>query len=650
MATPPSTSYLTASQGYRLWADSYDRDANPMLCLERRVLAPLLPHIEGLDVIDIGCGTGRWMEALKTSGARSLVGIDLSPEMLCLAEAKLGDGARLICANYADVLLPVSTVDLLLCTFVLSYVENPLALLRLAKKALRFSGSLFLTDVHPETARALNWRRGVRAQSEFQEILTYHRGLDEIVAFCGEAGFELRVHLQPKFGESERHIFEANRKSEYFAEIKDYPAIYVLQLTPLAKPKRASHPANATGTIAGIRSAQLALGPSVVQPAELHIRNGRVQSISDCANEKVCSTNENNIDLSGYLVLPGLINAHDHLEFALFPRLGNGEYANFLEWAEDIHHAHASEIALHRQVPKHARLWWGGIRNLLCGVTTVCHHNPYEPEVFSGEFPVRVLKDFDWAHSLRLEPEAHLKKIGGPKGRRFFIHLAEGTDEQSAQELFDLHRAGALDAATVIIHGLGMGTQGRSLMRAAGAGLVWCPSSNLFLFGEAMPFDEIRTLPKVALGSDSPLTAQGDLLDEIRCAHQLLQTPSTQAYECVTDHAARLVDLKNGEGTIRAGGLADFIAVRNMGLSPAETLVTLTCGDIELVVLAGRVQLASPEMKQRLPRDMTEGLQALSIEGVTCWIRAPLDQLLEQTLQHLPGPIYLGGKRVDLGA
>jgi cytosine/adenosine deaminase-related metal-dependent hydrolase len=355
------------------------------------------------------------------------------------------------------------------------------------------------------------------------------------------------------------------------------------------------------------------------------------------------------VDLRGYLILPGLINAHDHLEFALFPRLGKGGYNNFLEWAEDIHRTEARLIAEQRQVPRETRLWWGGIRNLLSGVTTVCHHNRYEPEVFTDDFAIRVLKDYGWAHSLSLEPGVALNKRATREGHPFLIHLAEGIDEQSRQEILNLYRAGALDADTVIIHGLGLGPEGSALLRLADAGLIWCPSSNLFLFGRTIPSKEIRGFPKVALGSDSPLTGQGDFLDEVRCASRVLQMPSTDLYGFVTRQAARLLNLRNGEGTFTVGGIADLIAVRETGLIPAETLANLSYREVELVLLGGRVQLASAEVRQRLPARACEGLQPLSIEGIVRWIRAPLGRLFDQTTRHLHGDIYLGGKQVCLG-
>jgi cytosine/adenosine deaminase-related metal-dependent hydrolase len=381
----------------------------------------------------------------------------------------------------------------------------------------------------------------------------------------------------------------------------------------------------------------------------VRIRGGRIDAIVAEDKRGSFTTGGDCVDLHGYLVLPGLVNAHDHLEFALFPRLGRGGYNNFLEWAADIHLSQAPEIARHRLVPKEVRLWWGGIRNILSGVTTVCHHNPFEPEVFSDDFIVRVLREYGWAHSLALDLTAARKKLQNPKDRPFFIHLAEGIDEQSAEEIFELWRAGGLDEHTVVIHGLGLGEKGRALLLSAGAGLVWCPSSNLFLFGKSMLSEEVRRFPKVALGSDSPLTAEGDLLDEVRCAHQRLQASETELYGYVTQQATRLVDLKNGEGVFRPGGVADLIAVRDTGRTPAETLTGLSYREVQLVLLGGRVQLVSLELRKRLPPGICEGLKPLSIEGVVRWIRAPLEWLFEETTRHLRNEIFLGGKQVCLG-
>src|SRR3954471_1257170 len=71
------------------------------------------------------------------------------------------------------------------------------------------------------------------------------------------------------------------------------------------------------------------------------------------------------------LVLPGLINSHDHLDFNLFPTFGATIYKNYIEWATNIHGSYKDEIAAVLQVPEELRVQWGIYKNLLAGITTV---------------------------------------------------------------------------------------------------------------------------------------------------------------------------------------------------------------------------------------------------------------------------------------
>lgn len=380
--------------------------------------------------------------------------------------------------------------------------------------------------------------------------------------------------------------------------------------------------------------------------ASVEVANGTITRIRKGAKASRPATHRSNeIDLTGYWLMPGLINAHDHLEYALYPRLADPPYANYIEWGEDIHRKFLDVIVKHRAVRKETRLWWGGIRNLLSGVTTVAHHNPFWPALKQSGFPVRVVSEYGWSHSVALGGDLPSARASTPKGRPFVVHAGEGVDEQARSEFWKLDRLGLLDAFAVLVHGLAIDRQGVALMNARGASLVACPSSNHALFGALPDMALLGNVRRVALGSDSPLTAAGDLLDEIRFAIQRCAVDPEVAYRMVTTAPAGILRLTRGEGSIVEFGVGDAIAIRDTGANPVVLLDSLSSDDIELVVIAGRVQLASDAMLQRLPRSLARGLEPLALGSQIRWLRAPVGELLRSAEQVLgEGEVRLGGK------
>jgi cytosine/adenosine deaminase-related metal-dependent hydrolase len=381
--------------------------------------------------------------------------------------------------------------------------------------------------------------------------------------------------------------------------------------------------------------ARMASGPDARDLGSITISRGRIVAIEPDASVRRATRQNTGIDLTGFLLLPGLINSHDHLEFSLFPRLGRGPYNNYIEWGEDIHKRFPETIAKHRTVPKEVRLWWGGIRNLLCGATTVCHHNPLFPELRRRDFPIRIVQHYGWAHSLALGGDLRAARRETPAGCAFIIHACEGTDHIAREELRRLDALDLLDENAVIVHGLAIERDGLALMKERRASLIACPSSNEFLFERLPDLHRFREIQHVALGNDSPLTATGDLLDEIRFAVEKCKITPLEAYRMVTTIPAKMLRLNNAEGSIKEGGVADLIAVRDGGDSAADRLATISIEDIELVLVAGRVHLVSEAMLDRIPSSAVRGLEPLFIGNCIRWLRAPVGDLVQRAREAL---------------
>ncbi len=226
MSVPDLAQCTPVKEAYRLWASQYDATPNPLLSLEQRILAPILPSAAGCDVVDLGCGTGRWLARLANTSPRSITGIDFSEEMLAQASMKLAPGVRLVQADCLVTPLAECSSDWILTSFLLSYVDDLRAFAREAARIARAEGVIFLSDVHPETTN-YGWKRTFRASQRVIEIQTHVYQIAGLRQVMEEAGFESMFLQESSFGEEERQIYFDAGRSDLFFQVQGLPVFFV---------------------------------------------------------------------------------------------------------------------------------------------------------------------------------------------------------------------------------------------------------------------------------------------------------------------------------------------------------------------------------------------------------------------------------------
>ncbi|HEY7198216.1 MAG TPA: amidohydrolase family protein [Gaiellaceae bacterium] len=322
------------------------------------------------------------------------------------------------------------------------------------------------------------------------------------------------------------------------------------------------------------------------------------------------------------VILPGLVDAHSHLEYAVYAGFGDG--LPFDEW-----------ILVHME--RKARIGWdefvaiarvGATECLRSGITTIgdasfsgaaaiaCAETGVRAIVYLEVFgrdsteletrfaPNRERIEASLSDRVRLGVSPHAPYTCGPDlyracaelGLPTITHVAEsraevdwlatgtGTWEPFAADLppppgttpvRHLAAEGLLRPGLVAAHCVKVDEEEIALLAEHGVAVAHCPRSNAILgCGIAPVADLLAAGVTVALGTDSPAsTPSFDMFEELRCAVYAARSraerpdalSASQALELATLQAARALGLDDEVGSLAPGKRADLTIVSLAG-------------------------------------------------------------------------------------
>jgi SAM-dependent methyltransferase len=153
----------------------------------------LKPYLSGLTVLDVGCASGRFADQLLAAGAARVVGVDISPEIIRIAnERRLAgpnkDRLEFFAADLAQPGLQLPKVDLVTSLGVIEYFDH-----KDMMTFLKAHNAPYFFHDFPDVARTTNWllwwmRQVYIRINKCPGVYLYQR--DEFTDLVKQAGFQ----------------------------------------------------------------------------------------------------------------------------------------------------------------------------------------------------------------------------------------------------------------------------------------------------------------------------------------------------------------------------------------------------------------------------------------------------------------------------
>ncbi len=354
------------------------------------------------------------------------------------------------------------------------------------------------------------------------------------------------------------------------------------------------------------------------------------------------------IKIPDAIILPGLIDLHNHLTWNILPRwLPGRKFGSRYEWQDSPEYdrmlvaphnvaldAAACESAIYAEIkaltggatssigslypskdyPNNADCAKGLVRNLdLVSGLDFKAPDPADKCGSRASAPQKIADVVDnEIFPMELPHERMdflLCELGTGSLRSLIIHLSEGasTDSSAHREFTMLDKANLLTPGLVIVHGTALRDLDFMSMKKNGVGLVWSPRSNDELYGSTTNIAAARQAGvSVAIAPDWSPSGSAGMLQEIGYASRHYPAiDSGDLIKMATSIPAQIARLDASIGDLSVGKKADFVVVkakpdpkaRNPTFDP---VAKATPADIALVVVGGEPLYGDPALMMQL--------------------------------------------------